>query len=97
MRDVLWLENADVHVAVKDGVVTMEGRVPRKSEAEMLRELVQRLGGVVAVEAEISYAEDDTRSPSDPAPILVLPGDVGPHPLAPPPLSARRRHGTKEQ
>jgi len=65
VRDVLWLEKADVRVRVKDGVVTMDGRVPRRSEAEILRGLVERLGGVVAVDGEVSYAEDDTRVPSD--------------------------------
>jgi CBS domain-containing protein len=65
-RDVLWLEDADVRVRVKEGVVTMDGRVPRMCEAEILRELVQRLGGVVAVGGEISYVDDDTRVPSDP-------------------------------
>jgi CBS domain-containing protein len=82
VRDVLWLENADVHVGVKDGVVTMDGRVPRKSEAEILRELVQRLGGVVAVDGEISYTEDDTRLPSDPRQFWFFPMPVralGPH------------------
>jgi hypothetical protein len=82
VRDVLWLEDADVHVRVNEGMVTMDGRVPRKSEAEILRELVQRLGGVVAVAGELSYAEDDTRPPSDPREFWFFPMPVralGPH------------------
>jgi CBS domain-containing protein len=65
VRDLLWLEEADLRLQVKDGVVTLNGGVPRRSDADILFKVVRRLGGVVAVEGEVTYAEDDTRSLSD--------------------------------
>lgn len=66
VRDLLWVEGEDVKVHVHNGVVQVQGRLPRRSDAELLRELVERHAGVVALEGEVAYAEDDTKPPVDP-------------------------------
>ncbi|MFD8828442.1 CBS domain-containing protein [Streptomyces sp. NPDC059605] len=49
----------DVHVL--DGVVTLVGRVRRRSRAVLLLRLAERVEGVVAVVDRLSAGEDDTR------------------------------------
>ncbi|MER5497540.1 CBS domain-containing protein [Streptomyces sp. NPDC002466] len=49
----------DVHVL--DGVVTLVGRVRRRSRAVLLLRLAERVEGVVAVVDRLSAREDDTR------------------------------------
>lgn len=46
-------------VAVHDGVVTMCGRVEKRSEVETLTQLVEDLPGVVAVENRLDYVWND--------------------------------------
>ena len=62
-RDVLlrsfWLNPADFEVVVTEGVVTVRGRVERRSMAAMLPRFVQMVPGVVAVEAHIDWSIDD--------------------------------------
>ncbi len=62
-RDVLlralWLDPADFEVVVTEGVVTVRGRVERRSTAAMLPRFVQMVPGVVAVEAHIDWSIDD--------------------------------------
>ncbi|MFF7444069.1 CBS domain-containing protein [Streptomyces sp. NPDC008122] len=49
----------DVHVL--DGVVTLEGRLQRSSQARTVVELSERVDGVVAVVDRLTATEDDTR------------------------------------
>lgn len=51
----------DVDVHVLDGVVTLGGRVRLRSQAVTLRQLAERMDGVVAVVDQLSSRVDDTR------------------------------------
>ncbi|MET8507226.1 CBS domain-containing protein [Streptomyces sp. NPDC004787] len=61
LTDAMDLPGDAVDVHVLDGVVTLAGRVRRRSQAQMLVELAERVDGVVAVVDRLSFHEDDTR------------------------------------
>lgn len=52
---ILLIDPTGVEIAVRDGVVTLAGEVPSRSDAELAVNLVSRLEGVVAVEDGLSY------------------------------------------
>jgi len=59
---ILWLEPASLTVDVADGVVTLEGTVPTKSDSRILEEMTRRIDGVVSVSAErLRHELDDTK------------------------------------
>ncbi|MFG3039313.1 CBS domain-containing protein [Streptomyces sp. NPDC048330] len=58
--DVMGLARDGVDVHVMDGVVSLGGRLRRRSQARMLVGLVERVDGVVAVVDRLSVQEDDT-------------------------------------
>ncbi|MFD8236648.1 CBS domain-containing protein [Streptomyces sp. NPDC059696] len=62
---VLWLDPGSIDVSVGDGVVTLAGRLERRSEAEIAVAMARRTDGVVAVVDELSWRLDDTRLRSD--------------------------------
>ena len=51
--------NPRTGVVVTEGMVTVRGRVERRSTAAMLPRFVQMVPGVVAVEAHIDWSIDD--------------------------------------
>lgn len=57
---VLQLDERQVQVRVRDGVVTLSGAVENKSTARIAERLAQGVDGVVAVRPMIDYAVDDT-------------------------------------
>ncbi|GAA1222030.1 hypothetical protein GCM10009665_10310 [Kitasatospora nipponensis] len=57
----LWLAPGDVGVAVQDGVVTLTGRVPRKSLIPITEQLCRAVDGVVAVHQTLTRPEDDAQ------------------------------------
>ncbi|WP_370415929.1 CBS domain-containing protein [Streptomyces fradiae] len=61
LSDVMELPADAVDVHVLDGVVTLGGRLRRRSQALMLVGLAERVDGVVAVVDRLSFHEDDTR------------------------------------
>ncbi|MFF7886589.1 CBS domain-containing protein [Streptomyces sp. NPDC020794] len=64
----LWLSPSTVEVAVYEGVVTLTGRVERRSEAEIAVSMTDRIDGVVAVVDRLTYRLDDSHlRPDEPA------------------------------
>lgn len=59
IRRILMLEAPDVSVRVADGVVTLSGEVPTRSDAKLLREMAGSIPGVVRCESSLSWAFDD--------------------------------------
>ncbi|MEU3341808.1 CBS domain-containing protein [Streptomyces sp. NPDC006668] len=59
--NALWLTPHIVQVGVRDGVVTLTGRLERRSEKSVALSLTRRLDGVVAVVDRLTYRYDDTR------------------------------------
>ncbi|MBO1414507.1 CBS domain-containing protein [Streptomyces sp. FH025] len=60
LGQTLWLAPGDVRVSVHDGVVTLEGRLPRRSLVPIAEQLCRAVDGVVAVHATLDWTEDDT-------------------------------------
>ncbi|MFI6317606.1 CBS domain-containing protein [Nonomuraea sp. NPDC050556] len=59
LESAMWVENPRVHVRVDDGIVTLTGRMDRRSEAEIAARLIQRVNGVVDVVNKLDWDEDD--------------------------------------
>lgn len=56
----MWIDPATVRVRVENGVVHLEGQLERRSVKELLVEFVERVDGVVAVDAErLGFAKED--------------------------------------
>jgi CBS domain-containing protein len=62
VEGVLQLGDAGLQVTVVDGVVSMTGSVPTRSEARLLEELAVRVEGVVGVDSDVVWTADDTKS-----------------------------------
>ncbi|MGA8014948.1 MAG: CBS domain-containing protein [Candidatus Dormiibacterota bacterium] len=58
----IWLgiDPASIDVAVEDGIVTLSGKLDRRSAAEILCHLVHGVDGVVAVRSFLTFVWDDT-------------------------------------
>jgi hypothetical protein len=55
----LWMEPATIGVRVRDGVVTLQGRLERKSLADAAVSLTYLVDGVVAVDDQLTFEVDD--------------------------------------
>jgi len=75
VANLLWLDGRDLDVAVADGVVTLSGRLDRRSDVELLARHTLELDGVVGVINRVTYAWDDRHPGRPPAlsPELVTP------------------------
>jgi CBS domain-containing protein len=56
LRRILWVEPSSISVHVTQGVVTLAGRLPGRSDVQLLL-----TPGVVTVHSEVTYEVDDTR------------------------------------
>ncbi|MGV9944169.1 CBS domain-containing protein [Streptomyces sp. NPDC003401] len=66
--DTLWLAPHTVEASVSSGVVTLTGRLERRSDIRVAVDTTSRLDGVVAVVDRLSYRFDDSRlRPADQA------------------------------
>lgn len=61
----LWLMPRSIDVSAAEGVVTLTGRLERRSEAEIAVAMTRQTDGVVAVVDELTWRVDDTRQRSD--------------------------------
>ncbi|HEU5023529.1 MAG TPA: CBS domain-containing protein [Spirillospora sp.] len=59
----LWLDPAEVEVDVRDGVVTLRGRVPLASLVSIAGRLTASVDGVIKVINRLDYDEDDSARP----------------------------------
>ncbi|MFA1547938.1 CBS domain-containing protein [Actinomadura chokoriensis] len=59
----LWLDPAEVEVDVRDGVVTLRGRVPLASLVPIAERLTASVDGVIQVINKLDYDEDDRARP----------------------------------
>ncbi|MEN8233944.1 MAG: CBS domain-containing protein [Actinomycetota bacterium] len=59
IRRILMLKSPDVSVRVTDGVVSLTGEVPTRSDARLLEELAGGISGVVRCDSDLSWAFDD--------------------------------------
>ncbi|GAA1072574.1 CBS domain-containing protein [Kitasatospora arboriphila] len=57
---ILWTPAETVRVTVHDGVVTVAGRLPRRSLIPIAEQLCRAVDGVVAVHQSLDWVEDDT-------------------------------------
>jgi CBS domain-containing protein len=63
LRRALWVEPGSVDVTVDRGEVVLAGEIEARSDAAVLRKLVQRVPGVVSVRSSVLYRVDDLRRP----------------------------------
>ncbi|TJZ99569.1 CBS domain-containing protein [Actinacidiphila oryziradicis] len=64
----LWLSPYAIGVTVTDGVVTLEGRLERKSDVSITAQMTSQVDGVVAVVNHLTYRFDDADlRPAEPA------------------------------
>ena len=61
IRRLLFLDPDLLQVAVREGVVTLGGRVENRTEAHLLEELTRRINGVVRVESQLTFEVDEQR------------------------------------
>ena len=63
IRRILMIDDHDIAVDVVEGVVTLAGTLPTRSDARLLVELTSRLEGVIRVEHDgLTWRMDDTSS-----------------------------------
>ncbi|MEE1825339.1 CBS domain-containing protein [Streptomyces sp. BE20] len=60
LGETLRLAPEDVRAIVQDGVVTLTGRLPRRSLVPIVERLCRAVDGVVAVHHTLDWTEDDT-------------------------------------
>jgi CBS domain-containing protein len=60
LERTLWIDRNVVSVAVKKGVVTLDGLLEKRADAELLARLVARVPGVSSVESTVRWVVDDT-------------------------------------
>jgi CBS-domain-containing membrane protein len=61
VRRLLFLDPDSISVAVSDGVVTLEGELENRTEAQLIEELTRRIAGVVKVHSHLGYKIDDRK------------------------------------
>jgi CBS domain-containing protein len=72
IRRTLWIDPDTIRVVVREGVVTLQGQVERRSLLPIAERLVASIQGVVAVNDQLSYAADDTAPGDMPTPWTAL-------------------------
>jgi CBS domain-containing protein len=58
---LLWLDPAGFDIAVRDGVVSISGRLERRSTATSIETAIAMVPGVVGIEADLPWSLDDRK------------------------------------
>jgi CBS domain-containing protein len=61
MRNILWVDPDLVEVTSTDGNVVLDGRLPNRSDANLLVELTRRVDGVASVTDHLQWEYDDSK------------------------------------
>lgn len=61
LKRVLFVDPDEIDVIVEEGVVTLGGTLPSRSDVRLLTELTRRLDGVVRVDNQTDFEVDDDR------------------------------------
>lgn len=69
IRRILWLDPRTLSVASADGVVTLSGSVPTRTDRRLLAELTRGIEGVTEVDNRVHYEFDDTKAQAVAGPI----------------------------
>jgi CBS-domain-containing membrane protein len=77
IRRTLWIDPDTIRVVVREGIVTLQGQVERRSLLPIVERLVASIEGVVAVNDSLSYAADDTSPGEMPTPWTALAPRIG--------------------
>ena len=77
IRRTLWIDPDTIRIVVREGVVTMQGQIERRSLLPIVDRLVSSTEGVVAVDDRLTYAADDTAPGEMPTPWSVIAPRVG--------------------
>jgi CBS domain-containing protein len=56
----MWIDSGRVEATVESGRAALSGRLPKRSDAELLNRLVARVPGVVAVDSKVTWDVDDS-------------------------------------
>lgn len=59
IRDTMWIDPAQIDVAVEHGIATLNGHVDRRSTAEILGRLAAQTDGIVRVVNDLTWQLDD--------------------------------------
>ena len=60
LERTMWIDPGKVEVTVEKGVAALSGRLPGRSDVELLNRLAARVPGVVAVESTVAWDIDET-------------------------------------
>ncbi len=56
---ILWLDPSHFQVTVTDGIARISGRADRRSTAEMIDRAVEAVPGIIGVDSDVTWAQDD--------------------------------------
>jgi osmotically-inducible protein OsmY len=59
LQEGLWLDEGNVEVQVAAGETTLTGSVRRRTDAEVLPKVIEKVPGVVSVRSELSWSADE--------------------------------------
>lgn len=57
----LWVDVQRLHIAVRQGVVHLDGQVERRSERDLVERWVLAIDGVIGLESRLTYEVDDRK------------------------------------
>ena len=60
LERTMWIDTGNVDISVQSGRAALSGRLPTRSDVELLTRLASRVPGVVAVESTVAWNVDDT-------------------------------------